>query len=68
MIGAGERGMMCFSPAAVNRWKQAWEKGGKKALAGKPHPSGKARLTHAQLQQLFGLFPQGRCGSHSRTA
>ena len=35
------------SPAAVTRWRQAWQKGGEKALAAKPHPGGKPRMTPA---------------------
>jgi len=40
------------SPAAVTRWKQAWQKGGEKALAAKPHPGGKAWMTAAQQADL----------------
>jgi transposase-like protein len=45
------------SPAAVTRWRRAWRKGGEKALAAKPHPGGKPRLTAAQLRrQRIGLY------------
>jgi len=47
------------SPAAVTRWKQAWQKGGEKALAAKPHPGGKARMTAAQLRRLARLLLKG---------
>jgi transposase len=47
------------SPAAVTRWKQAWQKGGEKALAAKPHPGGKPRLTAAQLRRLARLLRRG---------
>jgi len=47
------------SPAAVTRWKQAWQKGGEKALAAKPHPGGKSRLTAAQLRRLARLLLRG---------
>jgi transposase len=40
------------SPAAVTRWKQAWRNGGEKALAAKPHPGGKPRLTKARIRRL----------------
>lgn len=47
------------SPAAVTRWKQAWQKGGAKALAAKPHPGGKARLTAAERRRLVRLLLKG---------
>jgi len=47
------------SPAAVTRWKQAWEKGGEKALASKPHPGGKPRMTAAQRRRLAKLLLKG---------
>jgi len=47
------------SNAAVTRWKQAWQKGGEKALAAKPHPGGRARLTAAQRRRLARLLLKG---------
>ena len=47
------------SPAAVTRWRQAWRKGGEKALAAKPHPGGKRRMTPAQLRRLAKLLLKG---------
>ena len=47
------------SPAAVTRWRQAWQKGGDKALAAKPHPGGKSRLTPAELRRLAKLLLNG---------
>ena len=47
------------SPAAVTRWKQAWQKGGEKALMAKPHPGGKPRLTRAQFRPLARLLLEG---------
>jgi transposase len=47
------------SPAAVTRWKQAWEKGGEDALASKPHPGGKPRMTAAQRRRLAKLLLKG---------
>ena len=47
------------SPAAVTRWRQAWRKGGEKALAAKPHPGGKPRMTPAQLRRLGKLLLKG---------
>ncbi len=47
------------SPAAVTRWRQAWQKGGEKALAAKPHPGGKPRMTPAQLRRLTKLLLKG---------
>ena len=47
------------SPAAVTRWRQAWKKGGEKALAAKPHPGGKARLSGAERRRLERLLLKG---------
>jgi transposase len=47
------------SPAAVTRWKQAWQKGGDKGLAAKPHPGGRPRLRPAQLRRLAKLLLKG---------
>ena len=47
------------SPAAVTRWKQAYERGGEAALAAKPHPGGKARLTPAQRRRLAKVLLKG---------
>jgi len=47
------------SDASVTRWKQAYEKGGRAALAAQPHPGGQPRLTLAQRRQLLGLLLQG---------
>lgn len=47
------------SGAAVTRWKQAYERGGRPALAAKPHPGGQPRLTVSQRRRLLGLLLQG---------
>jgi transposase len=47
------------SPAAVTRWKQAYERGGEDALAATPHPGGRARLTAAQRRRLARLLLKG---------
>jgi len=51
--------VMAVSGAAVTRWRQAYEKGGEAALAAKPHPGGRPRLTMAQRRRLVGLLLQG---------
>ena len=47
------------SRASVTRWRQAYEAGGEKALASRPHPGGKSRLTVAQRKGLARLLRQG---------
>jgi len=47
------------SQASVSRWKKAYEEGGEKALAAKPHPGKPSRLTPAQRRRLAGLLLQG---------
>ena len=47
------------SPAAVSRWKKAYQKGGEAALAARPHPGGKPRLTPAQRRGLARLLLRG---------
>ena len=47
------------SPAAVTRWRQAWQKGGQAALAAKPHPGGKSRLRRSDLRRLAKLLLKG---------
>ncbi len=47
------------SRASVTRWRQAYEAGGEKGLASKPHPGGKSRLTVAQRKRLVRLLLQG---------
>jgi transposase len=47
------------SRASVTRWRQAYEARGEKALASKPHPGGKSRLTPAQRRRLIRLLLQG---------
>ena len=47
------------SRASVTRWRQAYEARGEKALASKPHPGNKSRLTPAQRKRLVRLLLQG---------
>jgi transposase len=47
------------SCASLTRWKQAYLKGGEAALAAKPHPGGRARLSVAQRRRLLELLLQG---------
>ncbi len=46
------------SRASVTRWRQAYEAGGEKALASRPHPGGKSRLTVDQRKRLARLLRQ----------
>ena len=39
-------------PNTADRWRRAWREGGEDALAAKPHPGGKRKLTEAQLDDL----------------
>jgi len=47
------------SQASVSRRRKAYEEGGEKALAAKPHPGKPSRLTPAQRRRLAGLLLQG---------
>lgn len=47
------------SLSSVKRWKAAWKKGGDAALAAKPHPGRKPRLTTAQKRQLERILVRG---------
>ena len=47
------------SRASMTRWRQAYDRGGPEALALKPHPGGKSRLTVSQRKGLVRLLLQG---------
>ena len=47
------------SPASVTRWRQAYERRGGKALAAKPHPGRRPKLTARQRERLGRLLLQG---------
>lgn len=47
------------TPPSVQRWKEMMQRDGANALKAKPHPGGKARLSHAQLQQVGKLLERG---------
>ena len=47
------------SRASVSRWRQAYEEGGEEALAAKPHPGRRSKLTPAQRARLAKLLLQG---------
>ena len=44
---------------SVTRWKHAYDKGGETALAGKPHPGRRPKLTRRKLGQLAGMLLKG---------
>ncbi len=47
------------SRASVTRWRQAYQKGGAKAVAAKPHPGKPLRLTVVQRRRLARILLQG---------
>lgn len=47
------------SRASVTRWRQAFQAGGQQALAARPHPGGKSRLTVGQRKRLIRMLLQG---------
>jgi len=47
------------SLSSVKRWKAAWKKGGVEALAAKPHPGRKPKLTNAQKRDLESILLRG---------
>ena len=47
------------SLSSVKRWKAAWTKGGLAALAAKPHPGPKPRLSAPQQRQLEKILLRG---------
>ncbi len=47
------------APSSVKRWKDALEKGGKKALKAKPHTGRPSRLSPKQRQHLLRILQQG---------
>jgi transposase len=47
------------SRSSVQRWKAAWQKGGVEAVAAKPHPGRKPRLTTAQKRRLERILLRG---------
>jgi transposase len=59
MRGAEVARAVGTSRASVTRWRQAYQAGGKKALAATPHPGGPSRLTVVQRKRLGQLLLQG---------
>jgi len=47
------------SPSSVKRWKEVVRKGGKQALAAKPHPGRPPRLSAKQKERLLRLLLKG---------
>ena len=52
-------GMVGASPAAVTRWRQAYEKRGEAGLCAKPHPGRTPKLSLKQRRHLIRLLKQG---------
>ena len=59
MQPAAVAGAVGASRASVTRWRQAYEAGGRQAMAAKPHPGGASRLTDAQRKRLIRMLLQG---------
>ena len=51
--------MVGASPAAVTRWRQAYEKRGEAGLCAKPHPGRTPKLSLKQRRTLARLLKQG---------
>jgi transposase len=47
------------SPSSVHRWKEALKRGGKKALAAKPHPGPRPRLGRGDKRRLVRILQAG---------
>ena len=52
-------GMVGASPAAVTRWRQAYEKRGDAGLRAKPHPGRPPKLSMKQRTKLIRLLERG---------
>jgi transposase len=46
-------------PSSVKRWRRSWREGGEDALAAKPHPGPRRKLTDRQLDELVDLVVAG---------
>lgn len=58
---------MGVSLSSVKRWKAAWQTGGVKALAAKPHPPRATKLSEKQKLQLVKLLLSGPQAAGFRT-
>jgi transposase len=47
------------SKSSASRWKQAWKKGGERALRPKPNPGAKPKLNDHQQRRLLAALQQG---------
>lgn len=53
--------------SSVKRWKRAWDAGGVKALAAKPHPGPAPKLSVKQKEKLVALLTAGPLAAGYRT-
>lgn len=53
--------------SSVKRWKRAWEDGGVKSLAAKPHPGPSPKLSAQQKNKLIVLLKAGPLAAGYRT-
>jgi transposase len=51
--------LLRVAKSSVSRWKKAWQSGGTQALATKPHPGPRPRLSMAQKKRLVKLLLRG---------
>ncbi len=45
--------------SSVRRWRAAWKRGGEAALAAKPHPGSKPKLSASRQQQVLRILTRG---------
>ncbi len=55
------------SLSSVKRWKRAWREGGVAALAAKPHPGPKPKLSSDQKVELVAILRRGPVAAGYRT-
>jgi transposase len=53
--------------SSIKRWKRAWDDGGVKALAAKPHPGPAPKLSAKQKEKLVALLTAGPLAAGYRT-
>ena len=59
--------LLGVSLTSVKRWKRAWKTGGVEALAAKPHPGGRSKLSEEQKQELVEILLAGPVAAGYRT-
>lgn len=59
--------LVSASLTSVKRWKQAWEQGGVEALAARPIPGRKSKLSRSQQERLVKILVAGPRAAGYRT-